>query len=123
TFRSIPAFLAYKVSPMKDIIDKDLTVWSKKRNIEKLNKFMQINWFLLFLPEYRNLFYHRIKSHNKILSIFLSIFYPKLNSLYIYTSKIGGGLYIEHGFSTIILAESIGENCWINQQVTIGFTE
>ena len=28
---------------------------------------------------------------------------------------------MEHGFSTIITAKSIGKNCWINQQVTIGF--
>ena len=28
---------------------------------------------------------------------------------------------MEHAFSTIITAKSIGENCWINQQVTIGF--
>ena len=32
-----------------------------------------------------------------------------------------GGLYIQHGFSTIIAARSIGENCHINQQVTIGY--
>lgn len=37
--------------------------------------------------------------------------------------KWGGGLFIEHGFSTIILAQSLGENCWINQQVTIGFNK
>lgn len=32
-----------------------------------------------------------------------------------------GGLYIQHGFATIITAESIGKNVWINQQVTIGY--
>lgn len=37
-------------------------------------------------------------------------------------SKVSGGLYISHGFSTIIVAKSIGKNCWINQQVTIGAT-
>ena len=47
---------------------------------------------------------------------------PGLNSLYIKTNNIGKGLFIQHGFSTIITAESIGENCWINQQVTIGWT-
>ena len=33
----------------------------------------------------------------------------------------GGGLYIQHGFATIIAAEEIGENFWVNQQVTIGY--
>ena len=32
-------------------------------------------------------------------------------------------MFIQHGFSTIITAEHIGENCWINQQVTIGFND
>ncbi len=32
-------------------------------------------------------------------------------------------LYIQHGFSTIISAKSVGEECWINQQVTIGFEQ
>ena len=121
--RSIPALLAYKFSPVKALIDADITVWSERRNIRHLPTLMKINWLLVYLPEFRNLFYHRIKKSNRLLSIFLSLFYPKLNSLYIYTSEIGGGLYIEHGFSTIITAQSIGENCWINQQVTIGFTE
>ena len=41
--------------------------------------------------------------------------------MFIEAYQIGGGLFIQHGFSTIIAAESIGENCWINQQVTIGY--
>lgn len=30
-------------------------------------------------------------------------------------------MYIQHGFATIVTAESIGNNVWINQQVTIGY--
>lgn len=36
--------------------------------------------------------------------------------------KIGPRLFIQHGFSTYIAARSIGSDCWINQQVTIGYT-
>ena len=32
------------------------------------------------------------------------------------------GFFIQHGFATIISAEMIRQNCWINQQVTIGFS-
>ena len=42
-------------------------------------------------------------------------------SMYIETPEIGGGLFIQHGFATMIAAKSIGENCWINQQVTVGY--
>lgn len=44
-----------------------------------------------------------------------------MTNLYICTTDIGGGLIIQHGFSTIINAKKIGENCHIYQQVTIGF--
>jgi serine O-acetyltransferase len=37
------------------------------------------------------------------------------------TDVIGGGLFIRHGFATVIDEESIDGNCWINQQVTIGY--
>ncbi len=46
-----------------------------------------------------------------------------MDSLYIMTPDIGGGLFIQHGFSTYIAARSIGENCWINQQVNIGYKD
>ncbi|SKC18959.1 serine O-acetyltransferase [Dyadobacter psychrophilus] len=45
-----------------------------------------------------------------------------MSTLYIHTPQIGEGLFIQHGFSTIINAAAIGKNCWINHQVTIGFT-
>lgn len=34
-----------------------------------------------------------------------------------------GGIVIQHGFSTIIAAHYIGKNLWINQQVTIGYSD
>lgn len=42
--------------------------------------------------------------------------------LYINTEDIGQGLFIQHGFSTVVSAKCVGKNCWINQQVTIGHT-
>lgn len=44
-------------------------------------------------------------------------------NLYIHCRDIGGGLFIEHGFSTIITCRHIGDNCYINQQVTIGYSD
>ena len=69
-----------------------------------------------YFPEFRNLFYHRIYSFRT----FLKILCPPLSSLYLHTKEIGEGFYIQHGFSTIVGAKSIGKNCMINQQVTIG---
>lgn len=47
---------------------------------------------------------------------------PKMNTLFINTRNIGPWLFIQHGFATIISAESIGRDAWIYQQVTIGYT-
>lgn len=45
-----------------------------------------------------------------------------METLYITTPQIGPRLYIQHGFAIMISAKSIGSDCWINQQVTIGYT-
>lgn len=70
--------------------------------------------------EFRNLVIYRNR-HRPIRRRLIGLFYPPMESLYIDAFEIGGGLYIQHGFATMIAAKSIGENCWINQQVTIGY--
>lgn len=80
-----------------------------------------INMCHLFVAyrEFRTLFYYRIG----YLRFILEWLFPRLNSLYITTSRenVGGGLVIQHGFSTIISAAKIGRYCKIYQQVTIGY--
>lgn len=82
-------------------------------------------WLLWKFPEFRTLFYYRIKRQRGLATrLFLELaklFYRPLDSLYLDVPSIGPGLFIQHGFSTIVAAESVGENCWINQQVTVGF--
>lgn len=73
---------------------------------------------LCFYPEFRNLFYYRIGALSNLLNVYLG----KMKTLYLSTPKIGEGLFIQHGFATVIAAKSVGKNCWINQQVTVGFS-
>ncbi len=77
-------------------------------------------FFLLMInfPEFRNLFYFRIGEN---ISKYIEFLCPKMNTLFI-NGNIGKGLFIQHGFATIIATNQMGENCWINQQVTIGFS-
>lgn len=42
--------------------------------------------------------------------------------IFLNTTDIGGGLFIQHGFSTDIGAKKNGRNCWINQMVCVGHT-
>lgn len=37
------------------------------------------------------------------------------------SANVGGGVYIQHGYAMVLDAESIGENLWINQCVTVGY--
>ena len=56
----------------------------------------------------------------RLFSYILKVFYHPCPYLFLDNScDIGAGLFIQHGFSTIIMAD-LGENCWVNQQVTIG---
>ena len=76
---------------------------------------------LLEYREFRNLFIYRNRFRG-LYRRWVSLWYKPMDTLYIQAKEIGGGLFIQHGFATMISAEYIGENCWINQQVTIGYS-
>ena len=115
--RLIPHIVLFSLSSNKDTIQHDISRWLRIKNIKKNGVFGLIE-LMTFFPEYRNLFYHRIGE----VSTFVCWLCPKMNTLFIHTNKIGPGLFIQHGFATIISAKSIGKDCWINQQVTIGYS-
>lgn len=107
--------------------------WGNKRFIKDLNRWKEImhlkgtdrqvlSQLLSTDKAFRALYLYRLQG-KKLYSAWCRLLFPPLDSLYITTSDIGGGLFIQHGFSTYIAAQSIGENCWINQQVTIGYKD
>ncbi len=73
-------------------------------------------------PEFRNLFLYR-NNTRPIYRTWVRLFYKPMDTLYLQAGSIGGGLYIQHGFATMVSAQSVGEDCWINQQVTIGYRD
>lgn len=80
----------------------------------------------LFLayPKFRYQLYYRLRRNSKVWRILLlPLKFSKGLNLYIHCKDIEGGLFIEHGFATIITCSHIGKNCWINQQVTIGHSD
>lgn len=73
---------------------------------------------LKLLPEFRSVIYFRCRTSNYNP---LRLFYPPMSNLFIPTSsKIGSGLIIQHGFSSILNCEEMGDNCQVWQNVTIG---
>lgn len=113
--RLLPHILIYRTSPSRDIISYDINRWLNLTNVDRKLGFVGL---MTCLPEYRNLFYKRIgRSSN-----FIRWLCPPMKTLFITTNCIGPGLFIQHGFATIISAKSIGKDCWVNQQVTIGYS-
>ena len=120
--RLLPHLLIFLLHSNNDIVKKDLSRWAEIHylNLPKNLKdyiFLLI-CFLTFTPEYRNLFYLRFGIFSKLFSWMCL----PLASLEIDCKDIGAGFFIQHGISTLISANSIGVNFWVNQQVTIGYS-
>lgn len=103
------------------LLKMDIARWKEIMNIHNSDKDAAAR-LLWSYPEFRSLLlYREKKTANPFWIFWFRTLYKPLDSLFIYAEHIGGGLFIQHGFSTMISAKTIGENCWINQQVTIGY--
>jgi serine O-acetyltransferase len=109
----------------KQVIAADTKAWAVNLKIESGS--LVSNILRLFgIKEFRNLYYFRLMKGGpiiKALLCILKIIYPGRQDLLIDPScRIGAGLFIQHGYSTIIMGD-MGKNCWVNQQVTIGYKD
>jgi serine O-acetyltransferase len=119
----------FRVSSERRIIERDVKRWDDVlRGSGRKGNAMGGGLVRLVAdyPEFRTLFCYRVAKERRVgvrmLLELAKISYRPLDSLYIVTPSIGPGLFIQHGFSTIIAAKSLGDNCWVNQQVTIGYS-
>lgn len=123
-WRIIPAYFCVMYNKMREKCIKDFEVWDYKVFRGNCNKakLLRFGFILLDRKEYRNVCLMRL-SRDSVKWLIFRLLMPPMESLYIFmpTENIGGGLYFQHGFATIVTAERIGENCHINQQVTIGY--
>ncbi len=116
----IPHFIVFKCCKKHDVLCKDLDSWRRLcPNGNNRNHTYLFFYMMCHFKEFRNLFYLRLGN----IKYLLRIFCRPLDSLYLISRNVGPGLFIQHGFSTILGVESMGSNCWINQQVTVGHTE
>lgn len=118
-----PLLLLFEIDRNQAVILADVRRWLEIEHHRELSPRLGLLWLLARFAEFRTLFYYRA-AHSGVGSLvllhLLKPFYRGAPALYLFSGRIGPGLYIQHGFSSIISAESIGERCWINQQVTIG---
>jgi serine O-acetyltransferase len=122
SIRLVPHVLLLLRSSRRDLICADMTRWSEIYHLGPSESVAQRIYLFLklmtFYPEFRNVYYFRIGTFGRLFRIFCR----PLATLLLESKRIGPGLFIQHGYNTWVSAEEIGENCWINQQVTIGYT-
>jgi serine O-acetyltransferase len=120
----LPLALLYLAASNKPAIAGDVAYWSSVQGLT--GPFVIRFARLLSNRAFRTVFYHRLKCGGllgNILGRLCAIAYRPMPTLIIYTRDIGPGLFIQHGICTIIAARRIGSGCWINKQVTIGYTD
>lgn len=110
----IPHYLVYITSDdcLRELINSDLDCMNKKLNIKG-----GVLFYLSNYEYYRNLFYFRI-GHK---ASYIKWIMPGSKLLKIGTGAIGKSCYLlNHPYSTIINAKSIGDNFIVRQCTTIG---
>lgn len=120
-FQYFPIIRLYQKSPNKSDIDADMDYWLKKMNINNnsKNNVQKLVFLLLFRKQFRNLLFYRLQVH----SYALKLLCPPDETLTIADdcgTILGGGIYFNHAFSTIIECAGIGKNCEFLQLTTIG---
>lgn len=117
-FLYAPHVLLYSLSAQREVIRRDLYARTPAMPASLLRQWIDLTSALMNSKYFRTLFYFRTGG---LFSKILRLFYPRSETFIIdIHSKIGAGLKLAHPYATIINAESVGENCYINHLVTIG---
>lgn len=124
--RFMPCWMLLKTSSAKTqgLVLEDFIRWMgilRKKQPRKVCLYGFVD-LLLFFPQFRSLVYSRLKCERPLAAKLLGLFAAPLPLLDIDSQRMGGGIFIQHGYATIIAPRSIGRNCWVNQCVTIGYT-
>ncbi len=122
--RTLPAWLILKTLPKntRGLIVREQRYWGKLHKLGSRD-FWIFSRLVVEARHYRNLLHHRIRIDGKapVRYLLVRFLFPPMESLHLRCRNIGECLFIQHGFATTVTASAIGDYCWINQQVTVGF--
>ena len=100
-----------------EILKKDFNRWCEWQKLPP-TKLSFLRLFLA-LKEFRSVAYHRIGWRK----VFISwLFHPQI-CLSLACRDIGGGLIVQHGYTTVVCARRIGADFHVNQCVNIVWNE
>lgn len=119
-FLLLPHLFLYLTSKNKATIDQDIIRWKDAKNKKGSNIKLLLH-FLTHSRDFRTIFYFRKRG---ILAHILNLYCKKQANFTIdVTTKVKGGVLTGHPYCTILNAESIGENFYVNHLVTVGEKE
>lgn len=100
------------------IFKEDLIRWKQIKGLTSKGNLWAFIYFLMVYPELRSVFYWRLGKFAK----FIFFWMPGRTNLFLLTNpkNVGGGLYVGHGWGTVVNAKCIGRNFRVGQNVTIG---
>ena len=115
-WRSVPAFVIFYTLQQKQAVVEDMKRWGEEGTVWSLHK------LLMESKVFRKIFLARVSFESKRKQRFLKLFYRPAEDFGIdsVSKKIGGGILVCHGNSTIVYAKSIGKNFLVHQNVTVG---
>jgi len=117
--RALPVILFYLLSDQQAFdsdIDRRAELVGREINTKR-DRIRFTYEMLASLEEVRSTFYIRNPKVGRLFRIFCA----GAPALYFSSQSVGPGLIIQQGFATIVLARKIGNNFWVNQQVTVGY--
>ncbi|WP_103068559.1 serine O-acetyltransferase [Aquimarina sediminis] len=113
----IPHLVVYRFSKNRAKIDMDIDRWAAVKGM-KMGKYVLLLDFLANSRDFRTIFYFRTRS---LVSHALNIYCRKQSNFTIdISTKLGGGIVTGHPYCTILNADAIGDNFYVNHLVTIG---
>lgn len=107
------------------VVIADIAVWERYSSKGAGSLYKRFKHLYQNRQEFRSLVLYRVFKAVGSMHDYFNLLTPAppwmhVVNLFLETPEIGPGLYIEHGFSTIVNAKKIGRNFWVNQNVTIG---
>jgi serine O-acetyltransferase len=123
-----PLVLLVGVSPAAAEIWEDACAGERPLGVRAVStrdgRVLWLTYLLAKHREFRTLAYHRMGQHGvawlAVASLARLIFRGQ-DGMTIDCPSIGPRLFFEHGHGATVTAERIGADCWINQNVTIGY--
>jgi serine O-acetyltransferase len=124
----LPLGLAVRSCPAAPALERDMKRFTQPRMDLALPASLSRRERALALrhPPLRSILYTRLGCCGvgwALLARLLACIYHGAVALEISCDEIGGGMCSYHGFATIIIARSIGEDCLFAQQVTVGYDD